>query len=163
MEHPPKKFFRLAPGREVRLRRAYVIRCEEAIKDAGGKVVELRCTYDPETLNTAPAGRKVKGTVHWVSADHAVRAEVRLYDRLFSVPNPAAEKEGDYKRHLNPGSLEVLTNALAEPSLAEAKPGERFQFERKGFYCADPVDTRPGKPVFNRIVSMRDTWAKAQK
>ncbi len=163
MEDPPKKFFRLAPGREVRLRRAFVIRCVKAIKDAEGNVVELRCTYDPATLNTAPEGRKVKGTLHWVSAAHAVPATVRLYDRLFSVPSPASGGDGDYKQHLNPHSLEELPNALVEPSLAAARPGERFQFERKGYYMADPVDSREGHPVFNRIVTLRDTWAKVRK
>ena len=160
MEQPPKGFFRLAPGREVRLRRAYVIRCEEVIKDANGEVAELRCSYDPETLNTAPAGRKVRGTIHWVSAGHAVSAEVRLYDRLFSVANPTADKDVDYKSHLNPASLEVLRQALVEPSLASARPGERYQFERKGYYFVDPIDSREGKPVFNRIVTLRDSWAK---
>jgi glutaminyl-tRNA synthetase len=162
LEEPPKDFFRLAPGREVRLRRAYVIRCERVVKDDAGKVIELRCTHDPATLNANPVGRKVKGTVHWVSAAHAVPAEVRLYDRLFTVPNPTGDKDGDYRAHLNPASLEVLPAAMAEPSLAAARPGERFQFERKGFYCVDPVDSREGRPVFNRIVTLRDTWAKEQ-
>ena len=160
MEQPPKGFFRLAPGREVRLRRAYVIRCEEVIKDANGEVAELRCSYDPETLNTAPAGRKVRGTIHWVSAGHAISAEVRLYDRLFSVSNPTADKDVDYKSHLNPASLEVLRQALVEPSLASARPGERYQFERKGYYFVDPIDSQEGKLVFNRIVTLRDSWAK---
>ncbi|MCH8843552.1 MAG: glutamine--tRNA ligase/YqeY domain fusion protein [SAR324 cluster bacterium] len=160
MEQPPKGFFRLAPGREVRLRRAYVIRCEEVIKDANGEVAELRCSYDPETLNTAPAGRKVRGTIHWVSAGHAISAEVRLYDRLFSVPIPTADKDVDYKSHLNPASLEVLRQALVEPSLASARPGERYQFERKGYYFVDPIDSQEGKLVFNRIVTLRDSWAK---
>jgi glutaminyl-tRNA synthetase len=162
LEDPPKDFFRLAPGREVRLRRAYVIRCERVVKDDAGRVVELRCTHDSATLNANPVGRKVKGTVHWVSAAHAVPAEVRLYDRLFTVPNPTGDKDGDYRAHLNPASLEVLPAAMAEPSLAAARPGERFQFERKGFYCVDPVDSREGRPVFNRIVTLRDTWAKEQ-
>jgi len=162
MEDPPKDFFRLAPGREVRLRRAYVIRCGEAVKDAAGNVVELRCTYDPDTLNANPVGRKVRGTVHWVPAAQAVRAEVRLYDRLFSVPNPTADKTEDFRRQLNPASLQVLPNALVEPALAAARPGERYQFERKGFYYVDPVEAREGRPVFNRIVTLRDTWAKVQ-
>ncbi|MCH8883062.1 MAG: glutamine--tRNA ligase, partial [SAR324 cluster bacterium] len=162
MEEPPKGFFRLAPGREVRLRRAYVIRCEDVVKDADGQVVELRCSYDPDTLNTAPAGRKVRGTVHWVSVQHALPVAVRLYDRLFSVPNPTADKDGDTQAHLNPQSLEELPNAFAEPSLATARPGERFQFERKGFYFVDPIDSKDGRPVFNRIVTLRDTWAKLQ-
>ncbi len=162
MEEPSKGFFRLAPGTEVRLRRAYVVRCEEVVKDADGKVVELRCSYDPATLNTKPEGRKVKGIIHWVSAHHAVPVEVRLYDRLFAVPDPTADKDGDYKDHLNPGSLTILEHAVAEPSLVSAAPGERYQFERKGFYFVDPTDSRPGKPVFNRTVTLRDTWAKVQ-
>ena len=162
MEEPPKGFFRLAPGTEVRLRRAYVVRCEEVVKDADGKVVELRCSHDPATLNTKPEGRKVKGIIHWVSARHAVPAEVRLYDRLFTVPDPTADKDGDYKEHLNPESLTILDHAVAEPSLASAAPGERYQFERKGFYFVDPADSKPGRPVFNRTVTLRDTWAKVQ-
>ena len=163
MEDPPKKFFRLAPGREVRLRRAYVIKCESVVKDAEGNVVELRCSHDPATLNTAPEGRKVRGTVHWVSAAHAVSAPVRLYDRLFTAPNPAALKDGDFKQSLNPHALEIRDRALLEPSLAAAKPGERYQFERKGYYYVDPVDSKAGSPVFNRIVPLRDTWAKVRE
>ncbi|MBI4082258.1 MAG: glutamine--tRNA ligase/YqeY domain fusion protein [Candidatus Lambdaproteobacteria bacterium] len=163
MEQPPKGFFRLSPGGEVRLRWAYVVRCTGVVKDARGEVVELRATVDPETLNAAPAGRKVRGTIHWVSAPHALRAEVRLYDRLFSVPNPVADKNGDFKRALNPNSLEVLHGAMAEPSLASAQGGARFQFERKGYYCVDPVASRAGRPVFNRIVSLRDSWAKVRE
>jgi glutaminyl-tRNA synthetase len=163
MEHPSKGFFRLSPGGEVRLRWAYVIRCTEVVKDAAGEVTELRCAVDPETLNAAPAGRKVRGTIHWVSAPHALRAEVRLYDRLFRVPNPTADKEGDFKRHLNPASLEVLHEALVEPSLASAEAGARYQFERKGYYSVDSVDSRPGRPVFNRTVSLRDSWAKMRE
>ena len=162
MEDPPPDFFRLAPGREVRLRRAYVIKCEEAVKDAQGNVVELRCTADLDTLNAKPEGRKVKGTVHWVPVAQAVSAEVRLYDRLFTVPNPAAG-DADFTAHLNPASLETLTRAVVEPSLAAARPGERFQFERKGFYIADAVDSVDGRPVFNRIVTLRDTWAKLRE
>jgi glutaminyl-tRNA synthetase len=159
-EDPPKKFFRLAPGREVRLRYAYFVKCEEVVKDASGEVVELRCSYDPATLGgNAPDGRKVQATIHWVSAAHAVEAEVRLYDRLFTVPNPAAE--GDWKGYLNPGSLEVLSSCRLEPSLAGAKPGERYQFERLGYFCADP-DSSAGKPVFNRTVTLRDQWAKIE-
>ena len=135
----------------------------QVIKDEDDNIVELRCTYDPETLNTAPVGRKVKGTVHWVSVEHGLPAEVRLYDRLFTEPNPAVSKDGDYKSSLNPGSLEVLGRAVVEPSLAKALPGERYQFERKGFYFVDPVDSAEGKPVFNRIVTLRDTWAKAHE
>jgi glutaminyl-tRNA synthetase len=159
MEDPPRKFHRLAPGREVRLRFAYVVRCDEVVKDpATGEVVELRCTHDRATLTAPPAGRKVPGTIHWVSAQHAVPVDLRLYDRLFKVPNPAAE--GDYQANLNPGSLEVIQGARAEASLGAASPGDRFQFERRGFYIADARDSRPGRPVFNRIVSLRDTWAR---
>jgi glutaminyl-tRNA synthetase len=159
MEDPPRKFHRLAPGREVRLRFAYVIRCDEVIKDpATGEVVELRCSHDPATLTGPPQGRKVPGTIHWVSAEHSVPVELRLYDRLFSVPNPATAE--DYKAHLNPASLEVLQGARAEAALAGARPGDRLQFERRGFYIADSKDSRDGRPVFNRIVSLRDTWAR---
>jgi glutaminyl-tRNA synthetase len=160
MENPPKKFHRLAPGREVRLRFAYVIRCDEVVKDpVTGEIVELRCTCDHATLGGPPQGRRVPGTIHWVSADHSVTVELRLYDRLFTVPNPAAGAQ-DYKTHLNPESLEVLGGARAEASLAAARPGDRFQFERKAFYIADAKDCREGRPVFNRIVSLRDTWAR---
>jgi len=164
-EVPPKKFFRLSPGREVRLRCAYFITCTEVVKDAAGEVVELRCTYDPATRGgDSPDGRKVKATMHWVSAAHAVTAEVRLYDRLFSVEDPEREEAGrTFVDYLNPQSLEVLTGCQIEPSLAAAQPGERFQFERLGYFSVDP-DSRAGAPVFNRIVSLRDTWAKiAQK
>jgi glutaminyl-tRNA synthetase len=160
MEDPPRKFHRLAPGREVRLRFAYVIRCDEVVKDpATGAIVELRCTCDRATLDGPPQGRKVPGTIHWVSAKHSVPVELRLYDRLFTVPNPAAG-EGNYKAHLNSASLEVLDGARAEGSLAAALPGDRVQFERRGFYIADSKDSREGRPVFNRTVSLRDTWAK---
>ncbi|HZE90055.1 MAG TPA: glutamine--tRNA ligase/YqeY domain fusion protein [Verrucomicrobiae bacterium] len=160
MEIPSKKYHRLAPGREVRLRFAYVIRCDEVVKDPGtGEVVELRGTCDRETLGGPPQGRKVPGTIHWVSAERSVPVELRLYDRLFSVASPGAGG-GDYKAHLNAGSLELLAGARAEGSLAAARPGDRFQFERRGFYVADVRDSRPGAPVFNRIVSLRDTWAK---
>ena len=163
MEDPPKKFFRLAPGREVRLRNAYLITCTEAIKDANGAVAELRCTYDPATRGgDAPDGRKVKSTLHWVSAAHAVDATVRLYDRLFSVEDPdgAAAKAGkDFTALLNPSSLEVLERCKVEPMLANAAAGARYQFERLGYFAVDP-DSSPGKPVFNRTVSLKDTWAK---
>ncbi|MBI3269953.1 MAG: glutamine--tRNA ligase/YqeY domain fusion protein [Planctomycetes bacterium] len=164
LENPPKKFFRLSPGKEVRLRGCYVIKCTGVVKDERtGEVVELRATYDPETRTDAPKdGRKIGGTIHWVSAAHSVPVQVRLYDRLFSVPNPAAG-EADFKTHLNPSSLEVLPDARAERSVGEAKPGDRFQFERRGFYVADMKDSRPGAPVFNRIVSLRDSWAKVAK
>jgi len=162
MEDPPKKFFRLAPGREVRLRWAYFITCQEAIKDPGtGEITELRCTYDPATRGgDSPDGRKVKGTIHWVSAPHALAAEVRLYDRLFKIPRPGG---ADYKSQLNPDSLEVIGRARLEPSLAQAKGGERFQFERVGYFYVDPQSSAPGRPVFNRITTLRDTWAKLVK
>jgi glutaminyl-tRNA synthetase len=163
MEDPPKKFFRLGPGREVRLRYGYIIRCDEVIKDpASGEVTELRCSYDQETGGGAlPEGRKkVKGIIHWVSAAHAVPVKVYLYDRLFSVANPAAEKDRDYRELLNVDSLEVLTQALVEPSLADAAPGSSFQFERLGYFCVDSKDSLPGQLVFNRSVTLRDTWAK---
>jgi glutaminyl-tRNA synthetase len=161
MEDAPKKFFRLAPGKEVRLRYAYFIKCESVVKDATGAVTELRCTYDPATKGgDAPDGRKVKATLHWVSAQHAVRAEVRLYDRLFTVQNPAAE--GAWLGLLNPNSLEILDNACLEPSLAEAAPGEKLQFERLGYFCADLKDHSAAKPVFNRVVPLKDAWAKIQ-
>jgi len=160
MEDPPKKFFRLAPGREVRLRYAYFITCREVIKNADGEVVELRCTYDPETRGgDAPDGRKVKATLHWVSAMHAVTAEVRLYDTLFASPDPGTD--GDFLANLKPDSLEVIKNARLEPSLATLGPGDRVQLERLGYFCADP-DTTPERPVFNRTVTLRDTWAKVK-
>ncbi|HVZ23159.1 MAG TPA: glutamine--tRNA ligase/YqeY domain fusion protein [Vicinamibacterales bacterium] len=164
-EDPPKKFFRLSPGREVRLRCAYFITCQEVVKDAAGEIVELRCTYDPATRGgDAPDGRRVKATLHWVSAAHAAPAEVRLYDRLFSVENPEAEAAGKtFIDYLNPSSLEALGGCRIEPGLAGAPAGARFQFERLGYFSVDP-DSRPGALVFNRIVSLRDTWAKiAQK
>jgi glutaminyl-tRNA synthetase len=161
MEEPPKKFYRLAPGREVRLRYAYFITCEEVVKDAEGNVVELRCSYDPETRGgDAPDGRRVKATLHWVSAAHAIDAEVRLYDVLFSVENPSRVEEGkDWLDHLNAESFTVKSGCKLEPSLAGVKPGERFQFERKGYFCVDP-DTSADRLVFNRTVTLRDTWAK---
>jgi glutaminyl-tRNA synthetase len=158
METPPKKFFRLAPGREVRLRGAYFITCREAIKDAGGEIVELRCTYDPATRGgDAPDGRKVKATLHWVSAAHAVDIEVRLYDRLFKSETPG--DSGDYREDLNPSSLEVIRGGKLEPSAAAAGAGTRYQFERLGYFCVDP-DSQPGAPVFNRTVSLKDSWAR---
>ncbi|UCD77260.1 MAG: glutamine--tRNA ligase, partial [Desulfobacterales bacterium] len=166
MEDPPKKFFRLAPGREVRLRYAYFVKCVDVVKDpATGKVVELHCTYDPATRGgDAPDGRKVKGTLHWVSADHSVPAEVRLYEHLFVKENPNEVKEGkDFTDYINPQSLEVLKDCRVEPSLADAMPGERCQFERLGYFCADAKNSAPGAPVFNRTVTLRDTWAKILK
>jgi glutaminyl-tRNA synthetase len=165
MEDPPRKFFRLAPDREVRLRYAYFIKCVDVVKDENGEVVELRCTYDPETRggNTPPDGRKVKATLHWVSADHAIDAEVRIYERLFTKENPLDLEEGEHwMDYVNPDSLEVLDGCKLEPSLATAKPGDRFQFERKGYFCVD-LDSTEDKPVFNRTVGLRDTWAKVQK
>ena len=162
MEEPPRKFFRLGPGREVRLRFAYFITCNEVIKNAAGEVTELHCTYDPETHGgSAPDGRKVKGTIHWVSASHAFEAQVRLYDRLFTVEDPNKEDDGKtYLDHLNAESQEVISDAKLEPGLAKAEPGERFQFERLGYFCADAGDSQAGKPVFNRTVTLRDAWAK---
>jgi len=161
MEEPAKKFFRLAPGREVRLRYAYFIKCEKVVKnDATGEIIELHCTYDPETLGgSAPDGRKVKGTIHWVSAAHGVPAEVRLYDRLFTEENPDAG-EADFKTFVNPESLVVLKDCLVEPSLANAEPGSHYQFERQGYFCVDSKDSKDGSPVFNRTVTLRDTWEK---
>ena len=164
MENPPKKFFRLAPGREVRLRYGYYIKCVDVIKHEGtGEPVELRCTYDPETKGGwSPDGRKVQATLHWVSAAHALAAEVRLYDRLFSKPNPAEEKDVEFQSLLNPDSLEVLRSCKIEPSVAAASPGSRFQFERQGYFCIDP-DSSDEMLVFNRTVQLRDTWAKIMK
>ena len=160
-EDPPKKFFRLAPGREVRLRCAYFIKCTGVVKDpATGEVTELRCTYDPATRGgDAPDGRKVKATLHWVSARHAVNAEVRLYDRLFKSEEPG--KTGDHHDDLNPASLEVVADAKVEPSAAAAAPGTRFQFERLGYFCVD-ADSAAGRPVFNRTVTLKDSWARAE-
>jgi glutaminyl-tRNA synthetase len=163
-EDPPKKFFRLAPGREVRLRCAYFVTCTEVVKDDRGEIVELRCTYDPATRGgDAPDGRRVKATLHWVSAADAIPAEVRLYDRLFSVEDPERVAEGrTFVDHLNPHSLEVLTDCRLEPSLAGSPPGTRVQFERLGYFCVDP-DSREGSLVFNRTVSLRDTWARIER
>lgn len=166
MENAPRKFFRLTEGREVRLRYGYWIKCEEAIKNEAGEVVELRCTYDPETGggNDPSDGRKVKATLHWVSAQHALDAEVRLYDRLFDVEDPTGKKaDKDFTKHLNPNSLEVINPAKLEPALAEIQPGERIQFERLGYFCKDPKLSTPENPVFNRAVTLRDAWAKIQQ
>jgi glutaminyl-tRNA synthetase len=163
-EVPPPKYFRLAPGKEVRLRYGYIIKCEDFLKDAQtGAVTEIHCTYDPETRGGyAPDGRKVQGTIHWVSARHAVDAEIRMYDRLFVVPNPNKVEEGKtYIDHLNPTSLVVLSDCKVERSLVGAAPGQQYQFERKGFFCADP-DSSKEKPVFNLTVPLRDTWAKIE-
>jgi glutaminyl-tRNA synthetase len=165
MEDPPKKFFRLAPGREVRLRFGYFITCTDVIKDADGHVTELRCTYDPETRSgNAPDGRKVQGTIHWVSAQHAIDCEVRLYDRLFTQPDPDDVPEGeDFLSTLNPASLVVISNAKVEPSVANDPLGSRYQFERTGYFMSEPEDSTPDRIVFNRIVSLRDSWAKETK
>jgi glutaminyl-tRNA synthetase len=166
MEEPPKKFFRLAPGREVRLRYAYFITCVGVVKDPQtGQVVELRCSYDPATRGgDAPDGRRVKATLHWVSAAHAAEADVRLYDTLFTKRDAGEVEEGeDWKSNLNPKSLETLTGCKIEPSLAKAEPGSRYQFERLGYFCVDVKDSKPGKPVFNRTVTLRDPWANIRK
>jgi glutaminyl-tRNA synthetase len=158
MEDPPKKFFRLAPGREVRLRYAYLVTCVDVVKNASGEVIEVHCRYDAESRGgSAPDGRKVKGTIHWVSAQHALTAQVRLYDRLFSVPDPNA---GNFLEHINAESLETLDTARIEPSVTDAAPGTQLQFERLGYFCVDSVDSKPAAPVFNRTVSLRDSWAK---
>ena len=162
MEDPPRKFFRLAPGREIRLRYAFFITCTQVIKDENGHVIEIRCTYDPETKGgSAPDGRKVKGTIHWVSAKHCLDAEVRLYDRLFSVPNPG--RDGDFKKDINTDSLQVLTHCKVEPSLKDAVPSVTVQFERKGYFCVDFVDSSPEHLIFNRTVPLRDSWKKIEK
>jgi glutaminyl-tRNA synthetase len=166
MEQPPKKFFRLAPGREVRLRYAYFITCNKVVKDAStGEIIELHCTYDPATRGgSAPDGRKVKATLHWVSAAHALPAEVRLYDHLFVKENPNDVAEGQkFTSLINPDALTVKTGCPVEPSLADAAPGSRFQFERLGYFCVDTVDAKPGRPVFNRTVTLKDQWAKVRK
>jgi glutaminyl-tRNA synthetase len=166
LEDPPKKFFRLSPGREVRLRYAYFMTCTEIVKDpATGEIVEVRCVYDPATKGgDAPDGRSPKATLHWVSAERAVPVEVRLYDTLFTKRDPSEIEEGeDWKTNLNPKSLDVVAGAMAEPSLAAARPGDRVQFERLGYFCADAKDSAPGKPVFNRTVTLRDTWANITK
>jgi glutaminyl-tRNA synthetase len=160
MEDPPKKFFRLAPGREVRLRYAYFVTCREVVKDASGRVVELRCSYDPATRGgDAPDGRRVKATLHWVAAARAVPAEVRIYEQLFTRREPGAA--GDYLNDLNPASLQTLTGCQLEPSLAALPPETAVQFERQGYFCQDP-DSRPDRLVFNRTVGLRDSWAKIQ-
>ncbi|HJE67229.1 glutamine--tRNA ligase/YqeY domain fusion protein, partial [Pseudomonas oryzihabitans] len=160
-ENPPKGYKRLEPGGEVRLRGSYVIRADEAIKDADGKVIELRCSYDPDTLGKNPEGRKVKGVIHWVPAEGSVECEVRLYDRLFRSAQPEKSEEGgSFLDNINPESLVVLKGCRAEPSLAQAQPEDRFQFEREGYFCVDLKDSAPGKPVFNRTVTLRDSWGQ---
>jgi glutaminyl-tRNA synthetase len=164
MEDPPKKFFRLAPGREVRLRYAYFITCTEAVKNAAGEVMELRCTYDPATRGgDAPDGRKVKGTIHWVAAERSLPCEARLYDRLFTQPDPDdVPDDEEFTDRLNPTSLVTLRDARIEESVAQDPPGTRYQFERQGYFMSDLVDSKPGALVFNRTVQLRDTWAKLQ-
>jgi glutaminyl-tRNA synthetase len=164
-QDPPKKYFRLSPGKEVRLMSAYYITCTDVVRDEEtGEIVELHCTYDPESRGgSTPDGRKVRGTLHWVSASHALEAEVRMYEQLFSVPYPDDVEEGeDFTDNLNPNSLEVLTGCMVEPGLAEAAPGDRFQFMRKGYFCVDP-DSADGRLVFNLTIPLRDTWAKILK
>lgn len=160
MEDPPKKFYRLAPGREVRLRYAYYVTCREVIKDADGEIAEVRCIFDPDSRGGGtPDGRKVRGTIHWVSARHGIQAELRLYDRLFNVPDPLATRSDDFHQHLNPDSLRIFQQSVIEPSLARASFDDRFQFERTGYFCLDP-DTAPERLVFNQTVPLRDSWAK---
>ena len=162
-EDPPKKFFRLAPGREVRLRYAYFITCTGVVKDVNGEITELRCTYDPESRGgNAPDGRRVKATMHWVSAAHALEAEVRIYEHLLAKPELDGT-EGSAEASMNPNSLQRLSHCRLEPSLRGAVAGDRFQFERLGYFCVDNVDSTPGQPLFNRIVTLRDTWARMQK
>lgn len=165
MEDPPRKFFRLGPGREVRLRYGYYITFVSMTKDEKtGEILELHCTYDPESKGgSSPDGRKVKGTIHWVSAAHALTCQVRLYDRLFSVENPESDKDKEFLEHLNPESVVILDNCKAEPSLANLSPGSCVQFERQGYFCVDTQDSQPGQPVFNRTVTLRDSWSKMQK
>jgi glutaminyl-tRNA synthetase len=164
-ENPSKEFFRLSSGKEVRLRYAYFIKCEEVIKDASGNIIELRCSYDPQTRGgNSPDGRKVKATIHWVSASHAIEAQVRLYDRLFVSPEPENTAEGeDFKSHINPRSLEIIEPAKLEPALGTAQAGEHYQFERLGYFCIDADCTAGQKLVFNRVVTLRDTLAKIEQ
>jgi len=161
MEDPPKKYFRLSPGNEVRLRYGYYVKCTDFVKDENGEVIEVHCTYDPETRGGySPDGRKVKGTIHWVSSKHALDAEVRLYDRLFNKPDPDNTEEGKtFLDYLNPESLSILKNCKVDPALMNAEPGERYQFERQGYFCLD-LDAKPNHLIFNRTVSLRDSWAK---
>ena len=164
MLDPPAKFFRLKPGGEVRLRNAFIIKCVDVVKNAAGDVIELVCEFDPESRSGLPgASRKVKGTIHWVSATHGVRAEVRLCDRLFTVPNPLGDKSRDFLEFLNPHSLDVITDAVVEPAVAAGLPGDCYQFERMGYFVHDSVDSKPGRPVFNRAVTLRDSWAKVEQ
>jgi len=165
MENPPKKYFRMFPGNEVRLRYAYIVKCEGFVKDEiSGKIKEVHCTYYPDTKSGADkSGKKIKGTIHWTSAEHAINAEVRLYDRLFTVPVPDSGKDTDFKSYINPNSLQILTDCKLEPSLVNAEPGNRYQFERLGYFCVDTEDSSAGHLVFNRTVTLRDTWAKIDR
>jgi glutaminyl-tRNA synthetase len=165
MEDPPRKFFRLRPGGEVRLRYAYIIKCETVIKDDDGEIVELRCSYDPETRSgSEKAQRKVKGTIHWVAREHSARAEIRLYDRLFTAPRPGfGEDKLAFTESLNPESLTAVTDGRVEASLSGIDPQKEVQFERVGYFVADDIDSQPGRPVFNRIVTLRDSWAKIER
>lgn len=164
MEDPPRKFFRLRPGGEVRLRNAFIIKCTGVSKDAAGKITEIHCDYDPDSRSGLPgASRKVKGTIHWVSVEHGVNAEIRLYDRLFNVANPLADKERDYRDFLNPDSLKIITSAVLEPAVMPAKPGDFFQFERVGYFSVDQDSKDSERPILNRIVSLRDSWARMNR
>jgi len=164
MEDPPRKFFRLGPGREVRLRYGYYLTCVSYEKDENGTVTLLHCTYDPETKGgSSPDGRKVKGTIHWVSAAHAIDADVCLYDRLFTVEHPDGDKDTDFTTHLNPDSRKIIRECKLEPSLADLEPGRQVQFERQGYFCQDSVSSSPDRVVFNRVVTLRDSWAKQNK
>jgi len=161
MEDPPGKFFRLRPDGEVRLRNAFIIKCTGLIKDSEGNITEIHCEYDPDSRSGLPgASRKVKGTIHWVSAEHGINAEIRLYDRLFSVANPLADKEKDYLEFLNPHSLDIVPEAIVEPAVAAGRPGDFFQFERVGYFTIDQDSSDPKRPILNRTVSLRDSWAK---
>ncbi len=164
MEDPPRKFFRLRPGGEVRLRNAFIIRCTDIIKDTEGNITEIHCEYDPESRSGLPgAARKVKGTIHWVSAAHGINAEIRLYDRLFNVANPLADKNKDYLEFLNPESLKIVTGAIVEPTVSQGSPGDFFQFERVGYFIIDQDSNDPERPILNRTVSLRDSWAKMNR
>ena len=164
MEQPPRKFFRLKPGGEVRLRNAFIVMCTDVIKNDAGEVIELHCEFDPESRSGLPgAARKVKGTIHWVSAKHGVQAEVRLYDRLFTVPDPLGDKSRNFLEFLNPHSLDLIDNAVVEAPVAEGSGGDLYQFERTGYFCHDSVDSQPGRPVLNQIVTLRDSWARIEK
>ena len=163
MENPPKKYYRLSPGNEVRLRYAYIIKCIDIVKNENSVITELHCTYDPETKSGSGNTRRVKGTIHWVSADAAIDAEVRLYDRLFTKENPEEDQDIDFKEFINPRSLEVLKSCKLEPGLANAKSGDRFQFERLGYFCLDSIDSGENNLVFNRTVPLRDSWGKIEK